>query len=354
MNLRKTIFVVCLAVAAAACNRTPPLTDSEKNIVNELTGNLKTRCVGRYLIDMPVDAPEYGDAKVQGVIVQADPLSLDDYHAKVAKRETELRAIKSVDAYPFLYESGEARGKNTWYFVHRDIPHNDPATRVIEAYKWESGFVFELRIETFDYEHPDRTDDPIVKQFDVKNRLPQQKELVFGTLDKIRARPSDEIPKESGFCFSGGFLANKNWRDDDVYTHYALNDRTGVGFTLMTNGNTYEEATLLERGLEAQMLFHGEAGKVIRKGSVDLAGMKAEEWLTETVSDAGVPEQRFSLELNPTRSGTNAPFLSLDMINGAPRRGGDAELQHAPLTRGEALALWDAVSRTLRLRPGAL
>jgi len=61
----------------------------------------------------------------------------------------------------------------------------------------------------------------------------------------------------------------------------------------------------------------------------------------------------FVLEANSKIGSTATPMVSLDMDNGGrlPGIDGDRQLTQASLTEGEAVALWDAVSRSLRLRP---
>ena len=51
-----------------------------------------------------------------------------------------------------------------------------------------------------------------------------------------------------------------------------------------------------------------------------------------------------------------APYLSLGMETGGQLEidGQFVKLEKGSLTTGEAVALWDAVSRTVRFRPGAL
>jgi hypothetical protein len=340
----------------SACNSKPPsLTQQEKQIVSEMIANLKTRCVGRYLIDTPGDVLVSGYAKVQDVDFETKAMSQDAYRQEIAQRETELNAIESIHRYKSIYANGEAWGKGTRYFVHLGSAVEDAANRVIEAYKWDRGYRIKLKIEGADFTNPDQTNDPIVKQFTVKNDVPEKTRLVFGLLEKIRGRADDDIPTEPGLCFNGGFLPGKAAAGEEVDTYFVLRDKPDVFFQLSSDTYAHGNSSLLQRGQQAYVVIAAAGGKVIRKGPVDLLGMRAEEWLVAGPTMVQLPGHVFSLEGNSTTSGPLTPFVALDMTNGGVNLDeNDQKIEKASLSEGEALALWDTVSRTLRLRPNGL
>ncbi|CAB3690417.1 hypothetical protein LMG22037_02951 [Paraburkholderia phenoliruptrix] len=356
---RAALAVACLILTVAACDHKPaPLSQQEKQIVTELTANMKTRCVGRYMIDMPGEAVESGYAKIQGVSVEAKAMTEDVWRQEVAQREAALKATRSRDAYPFLYAAGQARGEHTYYFIHRGTIYEAPATRHIEGYKWDSGYRFLLKIETYDYTHPDQTDDPIVKQFDVKNEVPGKTAVVFSLLEKLRGRSPDDIPTEPGVCFAGGFLPAPAGSNEDVDAQFNLTHMQDVSFDISTTPDVRERTTLLQRAdsPEVRQELRDADGMLVRKGIVDLHGPEAEEWLVEGRRPGGGRGHSFSLTSNETSSGPATPYLSLDLTTGGQLmiQGKLVKLEKASLTTGEAVGLWDTVSRTLRLRPGAM
>ncbi|TDV08395.1 hypothetical protein C7406_12926 [Paraburkholderia caballeronis] len=345
-----------MLVAFAACGNKPaPLTQQEKQTVNELTANLKTRCVGRYLVDMPEGMYVSGYAKVQGIDIEAKAMSLNAYQREIAQRETELNAIKSIHGYKSLYASGEARGKDTKYFIHLESEVADAASRVIEAYKWDRGYRIKMKVEGSDFTNPDQTSDPIVMQMTVKNDVPQKTSLVFGLLEKVRGRADDEIPAEPGLCFYGGFVPTKAGSEEEVSTLYTLKGQDDINFAFETTPDLRDSITLLQHAdsPEARAALKAMDAKVIRKGTVELPGMKAQEWLFEGLKPGDGRGDTFSLRANEITSSPSSPFLSLDLTTG-----GQVQIQNQyvkldkpSLTPGEAVALWDTVSRTLRPRP---
>jgi hypothetical protein len=354
---RATLVVACLILIVAACDHpSATLSEQEKHTVTELTVNMKTRCMGRYLIDMPGEAVESGYAKIQGVSIDAKAMTEDAWRQEVAQREATLTATKSRDAHPFLYAAGTARGEYTYYFIHRGTIYDDPATRHIEGYKWDGGYRILLTVETYDYTNPDRSSDPIVKQFDVKNEVPEKTAVVFSLLEKLRGRSPDDIPTEPGVCFAGGFLPGTASDGQYVREGFGLVSRPDVFFKASVDTAPQGDTSLLQRFQPFHAQIKATGGTVIRKGTVDLDGGKAEELLIAGLTPAELPGHLFSLEINSISSGPETPFLSLDMSNGGldldPRDG--KKIDKASLTEREALALWDAVSRTIRMRPGSL
>src|SRR6185437_10388914 len=111
MKCQRAGLTFGMLVALAACgNKLAPLTQQEKQTVNELTANPKTRCVGRYLVDMPEGMYVSGYAKMQGIDIETKAMSHDVYQREIAKREAELKATRSIHGYQSIYSSGEAWG----------------------------------------------------------------------------------------------------------------------------------------------------------------------------------------------------------------------------------------------------
>lgn len=129
--------------------------------------------------------------------------------------------------------------------------------------------------------------------------------------------------------------------------------RTSVSLIPCFNDRIAEPTTLLQRTDFNAAIKAGD-GHTIRKGSVNLPGIQqAEEWLSDGLTSAKVQGHYFVLEANSRIGSASTPLVSLNMENGGrlPEIDGDRKVTHASLTEGEAIALWDAVSRSLRPRP---
>ena len=200
---------------------------------------------------------------------------------------------------------------------------------------------------------------PIIKNDPNKNDVPQKTRLVFDLIEKLQGRPEDVIPTQPGACFLGGFLPGKALSENEVIrSSFILPDKPDVSFSLESFTNMKSDDTLLQRvnGSAMRSVFKATDGRLIRSGSIDLSeGLKAEEALMAVTTTANLPVQGhlFSLEANYS-GGALTPYLLLDMMNGYPNSLAQSdEIEKASLTEGEAIALWEAVSRTLRPRPNA-
>ena len=358
MSWTSCVSAAYLALCLSACHRIEPLTEQEHTTVTELTARLKPRCVGRFLIDMPEDALSVGRTKLQGVTVEARKMSQDEYRTAMVGLSKKLNATKSSEGFRFVYADGEIEGiKGSRYFISLgDADAMTDAERLIEAYTWDLGYQIALRISASDARNstyfknvPSVRDDPAMTDTPARTRL------VFSLLGRIRGREDDEIPTEPGICFMGGFLPSKATAQETVSASFLLHDKHDVGFRVDTDSDIHESDTLLQR-TDMDAAIKASDGGTIRKGQIELQGIQqAEEWLSDGLTGAKVRGHYFVLEANSKIGSAATPLVRLDMDNGGrlPRIDGDRQLTQASLTEGEAVALWDAVSRSLRPRPNA-
>jgi hypothetical protein len=348
----------------AACTQSPPpLTQQEKQTVTELTKNLKPRCVGRYLIDLPNDALAVGWLTVQGVTFEATPMTREKFEQGMAAHQAELKAKPiSRFGYRVLYKYGPVPElPHSWYFVTlKDLYDTADLERAIEAYRWDAGYQIKLRIEASDWVHSEYK-----KKFDGTpyhavfaeniNDVPEKVGLIISFIRRVRGRADDEIPTEPGVCFQGGFLSLKAGDGEDVSALFALKDKPDVSFDLETNTDLLDKPkdTLLNRlpEIRADIKDSHTNGHILRADAVDLGGIKAEEVLLSGITPARIDGHIFMLQANIATSGPLTPHLELEMDNGNFSNFTGNKIEKASLTEAEAIALWDVVSRTLRPRP---
>jgi len=355
MKWSTTLAALGFAICLTACHRNPPLTLQEQEIVTELTANLTPRCVGRYVIDMPGDALAFSFATLNGVKVEAKAMTQKGYETALDARSQELKTAKHYLGYPFLYADDKIEGiAGSRYFISLEstVVSTD-AERVIEAYKWSRGYQIELKISVSDAKDSIAFKDDPVRNEPYMNDVPEKLHLVISMLERIRGRTEDEIPTEPGVCFVGGFLPGRATAQENISTQFVLKNKHDVGFDFDTDANIRETTTLLQRGADINAMLKQNEGRTIRKGRVDLSGMETEEWLTSGLTYAHIQGHYFALEANSREGSAKTPLVTLDMDNGGLPLKGEDPPQKASLTEGEAVALWDAVSRTLRPRPNA-
>jgi hypothetical protein len=153
----------------------------------------------------------------------------------------------------------------------------------------------------------------------------------------------------------GQFSVSRNKR---VFT---LPQTPDVTFEFRTDTNIADRKSLFQRGDEINAIIsQSDDMKTLRKGVVNLPGLKAEKWLLSMPQlPKDIPGHRFRLEANTTIGSTKTPAVTLEMDNGTSsiymqdKETGVTNVEKASLSVGEAMAFWDVISRTLRPRPGA-
>jgi Tle cognate immunity protein 4 C-terminal domain len=187
---------------------------------------------------------------------------------------------------------------------------------------------------------------------DADERIREFADFLVEIEPKLSILSVGEIPKSPGFCVGEGLIATNPKRGESVRGwSWILPDHPDVSFglSMLHNGDKVGPG-IVDR--ESDILR--EAGKLmknirtLRKRRFDLAGMKAQEWSVEITDEQ--PQFSFDIEI-PGKPNDNAnPSIHLGMRVGG---NGAKGYEKPTLTKGEALALWDALIQTLRPRPGA-
>jgi len=342
------------------CGRKPSLTELEKKQVSEITTDMKTHCVGRYLIDMPAVVSPIGTAKFDDVSVKAQAMTSEEFDRAMETREEKMKGTKSMMGYQFLYASGGVRSiERTQYFISLgDVAEISDANRVIDVYKWDRGYQIKLNLEATDFTKSKMRDAPTVKLMAVQNDVPEKTRIVFDLLERIQGRADDVVPTEPGACFFGGFLKGKTSGNETIDSSFLIPDKPDVWFSFESFTDLSADDTLLQRVHSSEMreLFKAVDGRLIRSGTIALeGGLKADEALMSgrTPANNTIQGNLLSLEANYA-GGPATPYLLLDMKNGYPSELIESyDIKRASLTEGEAVGIWDKVSRSLRARPNA-
>lgn len=343
--LTKLVIAACLILACIALTRKVQaafLDHQVKSMTAELKDlKMKTMCAGRFLIDVPADAEvSYRGAMIAGwSIATYDDETDEQFAARVEKKEVQLSGEKNERGAPSLestrqFDTNGVHGKV--YVFGREWIRGLPNEPVVESVRAEAM----IRVQKHSFNLS-------IKYADDKD-LKELAELVT----QFRAREANEIPTEAGFCFDGGFITEPiTVKQSERTTMFvSLNGHPDVSIMLdMTAGITTPK-TLLQRDTEASIgdenssRFH-----TFRRGPRPLNGEPGEEVLERVHEFNGDYGHSFMWELihNDTNN-VFTPLMSFEMSTGHGRPGTTVD---ASLTDAHALALWDKMLSSLRLRP---
>jgi Tle cognate immunity protein 4 C-terminal domain/Tle cognate immunity protein 4 N-terminal domain len=332
----KTALVVAVTsvVALSGCNKAPSAQETKS--MEQYTKSMKPHCFGRFLIDVPEQAGvpsggrfEYAFGTVARAKIQGG-IEVVDRH--LAERERVLRTETRFYAKTPRFIRIDKLGPEVRSLLYFE---EEGDGREIEGYIVKSEDVFLFDSRTYDDEDRKQFNDDIV-----------------ALAPRIHSLGPGKIPTEPGFCFPGGYINADDKRGENASMGWSLKDRPEVSFGASTGTNLGKvKKGILERDLDAGYLEQLKGIlTTVRKQRREINGMQAQEWLMKFDEPSKRLSYRFNLEIPGKAAGNNAPAIKMEM-----NVGGDQEKGFVPasLTEGEAIALWDAVTKTLRLRPGA-
>ncbi len=323
MFIRSTIQVLCACFFLSVCHARQPL-------MNET----KTYCFGRYLVDIPVGAQVNGYAsRYKYGYIKSSSLSRTRFDEYVEQREAAIRSGKQKDGYSL--RGGGRISDSIWVFELEDQLLTGPSVG-FEAHRWDGGRAFEMtQVGTMS----DKYDEVLST---MKTRV----------LPNLHARDADDIPEQPGFCLKDGFID-----DDGTAPQYEESGMSfkfpqwpGVLITASASTTTKAgEKTLLQRVGSAWLPTNFILVKTLRRGERTVNGRDGEEILWSFPTNHGFRSHQFQWEAQGTLSQPLNADLTVEFESGL--QSSDGEWQRPNLSDEEAIAIFDAVVNSIRLRP---
>lgn len=347
-NVLLALTGTAIAVMVGLASRSAQPSEQEARKMNTFTQNMQTYCVGRFLIGAPQEAtPREGTYGFR--IAEIRPAQKSTVPVDERLRGLDRALAERVSAQLTWKDGyGDPMGPAQVFKPEFNI-------RSIWFGKAGAGYKDSDRMEGF-VVRPDGNFEFETNATTVK-RVQEFNDLLIEIAPTLSVRHNNVIPTQSGFCFSNGFAALHPKHGEGVEWGWALSSYPGVRFGLRIKSNT----DILKEGIldrEAGILKSIEQAlgkeapstiQTLRKRRFDLDGMAAQEWLKELRGPS--TEYEFTLDIPGKPNDLANPFITLSLRVGDLNKKGDVK---PSLTPGEAIALWDAVIQTLRLRPGAV
>lgn len=319
--------------------------EAEKMTQEIKTMSMKTICVGRFLLDVPSDAQiSYRSAFLSGWDLDSDAEETEEaFEDRLRGIEAKLRNSKDANGIPKLeaVKVVDGEGRKGKIFLHgRETTHwfeygkrVDSTFVRVDAWVRVKGISFGFARE-------------IGKETDVNELL----QLIA----KLEPRSDDLIPSQSGFCFEGALLRDPLTADQNerVGVFVGLKGHPDVAIAANTMAGLKHDRTLLQREATNNVKQSNLGNfKDIRSGPRALNGLPGEEILEIVLEPNGTKAQSFMWESLPKRESVFRPYFVLEMSTG---RGEPGIPVDSSLSDARALALWERISASLRLRPTSL
>lgn len=318
----------------------------ERTVIAKLTESMETHCVGRFLIDLPKGFVESQGNYVQliygldknwtsvEVKVLANDINKTGFEAYIKKRAAEIAKESHEELHVSMLEA------------QKIVADNAVLLRRYEDNSLPDGFVSELYLL-------------------IDDLLVQAKEESFkggyapteARLKKLATQMSKQAdPTKAGKGFCLGPLVINGEQNHEVGTHeFESSDFFDIGWSVFSQAITPNEDTLLKRWDSKNGILEAMGGvpETVRRGATHIAGMRAEELLSKG-KIYGVLSLLFSAESIRTDPGLAKPLFSVDLRTGGITAPNEESAKKSSWSVNEATAVWDAVIKSIRLRPGAV
>jgi hypothetical protein len=346
---RKWVRAVVVVLGLAATWAMGAAWDTYK--VMKMTGNMKTVCVGRMLIDLPKDAHiEMYEQWIEGFDIDAFAESEEAFAKRVAGREAQIRAKpdrlggnKNMEAVREIKTKSGLAGK---IFVH--------SRNVTEGTESDGFTIGHFHYEGVDLEahvHGNGLSiDVTAKDYD-----PDRVENLPRLVTQLVPNPTNRIPTEPGFCLDRAYVREplKADQGERITMAVSLPDNPDIGINFDTIAGTKPDPrTLLERNAESRARRPAALNLLVtelRAAPRTIGGFAGDELVRQVIEANGVFVYGFEWELNGTEDNVLVPDIRLVMVTGR----GDGEPVRSSLAVPAAMALWDRISSSMRVRPAA-
>jgi hypothetical protein len=369
-----TLFSCLLLGTLTGCAGFYPPSEQEKNNVNELTSNMRTWALGRGLIDLPstwnrksADVKLYyglgADHSVVEVRILGENVTQQRFDAAIDERASRIATVKNFEQH------------NVSMLVSAKILTQQSKT--LQYYKSEfqpKTFVHELHLLIDDVYVMLRAESYNGNIAPVETRLKKLSTQIF----KVK-------PQDAGPGFAMGPIVIRSDHDQEIAGFSFGPPSSDVSLRIYINALSPDEDERLQaRTRKDGQIFLANDYEKLRGGFITLAGMKAEESLIGFSDDThrqilfvsenyrdnpslGLPGMSFRLSAGGMKGGPIDPDKPKDLVRWTlpsfARKGYEPPMWQLPptpdpvnpsLTDFEAMAVWDAILKSVRMRFGAV
>jgi hypothetical protein len=313
----------------------------ERRMIDEINSDpVRTVCIGRSVVDLPVRLDvTYGGGYFAFWHFQTNVESVEAFDARVSARELQLAAAKNGYGHRSLEINKQLSGN--WH--GRIYQHSRESLKLVKGEDETNKDV--LLIEAF--VHADGV------SFDITGSLATEKEFksLEQVISRLKLRQPDEIPDVPGFCIDRGIVVgHENPTLSEGITMFVGDRRIPtLSIVFDSTAGTKDPQTLLERAAvnDVRLEFPSSFND-LRTGPRRLNEHDGGEVVESVKEDDGRKNHSFMWQSNPIKEDVYHPQITIEMATG---HSNELALMKTPFTDGEAVALWDRVTSTLRTRP---
>ena len=320
-------------------------TDQDKQKVARMTNKMKTMCVGRFLIDLPVEAE---------VSISRGYVSGFDLSSTVQESDAEFwTRLETVES-----EIASGRKQNTWPMNLDKLVGFDDAKGKIWVYNYQRTTIpkGERKIEIEDVSVRSVVRFPGLSITASADGLPVSAgERLEQFLKQLRPLDGDEVPVEPGFCIGHAIVRDpyEHRNTESVVLFAGLPGHPDVSIVFSTMAGTAPAPGLLERNAaaaEREPFFVRMAFTTLHEGKRIIHGLSGEELALRVRESNFTTGYSFQWEAPGKQKDIHAPLLTLELDAGTNPVNGGKPVQ-STLSEEALKELWEQIAGSIRVRP---
>jgi len=321
-------------------------TVQDKQKVAKMTDKMQTVCVGRFLIDLPLEAQvDLRSGFVGGFDLESSGDETDEeFNARFNELESHVTGADDNDKSPQLettkvFSADNVQGKVVVY--NRQHGQTMEGSRVVE-------------IEDVSVAGVLRTHGTSITAY-AKHRSLNVGPRLERTLRKIRPLRPNEVPLEKGFCINRAIVRDpfEHNGNESVTMFAGLPGHPDVNIVLSSMAGSDRAPGLLERHqttIARQPLITRMALTHLREYPRTINGLTGDE-LVMSIREANFTTgYSFQWEMAGQQGDIYSPLLLLELESGVNPIAGGSPVQ-STLSEEAMLDLWERIATSIRVRP---
>lgn len=318
----------------------------DKQEIAKLTRNMKTFCVGRFLINLPVDAQvNVGRGFAGGYDISSTADETDqEFAARLRQTENKLKEQLGEDGRPSLESVkqlaiGTAQGKTFVYKRQRTkVPQGDRMTisETVSALSMLRlpGVSITANVDWID---SDQVGD------------------VVRLLAQVAPIEAGQAPRGSGLCLDRAMVLDPydNLGTESVVLFAGLPGHSDVNIVFSSMSRTAAAPGLLERNakaVEREPIYMRLAFTSLREAEREINGLQGQEFVLRVRESNLTTGYSFQWEMPGKPKDIHAPLLTLELDSGTNPISGGKPVQ-STLSEEALFELWERIATSIRLRP---
>jgi Tle cognate immunity protein 4 C-terminal domain/Tle cognate immunity protein 4 N-terminal domain len=304
--------------------------------MTDVTKNMKTVCIGRYLIDIPKDADfSLGDSESDSVKIERIPSFASDtaYRERLRDYEKTLRTSAHKKEGRRLRSATPVNAGAQTVFVSRPTD-TESFVSLVEVFVNAAPSAWRIFADVADED------------------VGPVSEAAASAASLLDGRKAIDVPTSKGACIRDGILTRLPLERETFNGGARVSALSwSISVTSETSGPRQPGKQLFDRVDRAIDMAGSNSGiKKLRRAKVEADGRSGQQYIA-IYPDAQANILDAKLELYGTGQ-PQVPTIKLQMEVGSPRKA-DPNDPRCFMKDEDALALWDAMVKSIRPRPGA-